>query len=153
MAATTNAMPVGQHLTKHAEELGDKTAVIFAAEDSSEQEISWRQLEQRANQTARLLADMGWAKATASSSDYGIAPSTSTSPGEPGSSAQPSSRSAGICRVGSETNCWRLQNPGSSSQSGKPRRQHLPACHRKKPDTISPMTQPHSNRWRPLNQS
>ena len=59
MAATTSAMPVGQHLTRHAEELGDKTALIFAAEDGSEQEISWRQLEQRANQMARLLADHG----------------------------------------------------------------------------------------------
>ena len=38
---------------------GDGTAVIFVAEDGGEQTITWRELDRRSNQLARVLADRG----------------------------------------------------------------------------------------------
>jgi bile acid-coenzyme A ligase len=52
-------IPYGQRLTNLAERLGDATAVVFAAGDGSEEIVSWRRLDERANQVARLLAGRG----------------------------------------------------------------------------------------------
>ena len=59
MQTSASALPVGQYLSRNAGTMGDHTAVIFAAEDGREVEISWKALEQRANQSARFLADQG----------------------------------------------------------------------------------------------
>jgi bile acid-coenzyme A ligase len=52
-------VPYGTRLGQVAESGGDGTAVIFVAEDGGEQTITWRQLELRSNQLARVLADRG----------------------------------------------------------------------------------------------
>jgi bile acid-coenzyme A ligase len=46
-------------LTILADRHGDETAVVFAAGDGSEEIVSWRRLDERANQMARLLASHG----------------------------------------------------------------------------------------------
>ncbi|MGD9796735.1 MAG: class I adenylate-forming enzyme family protein [Acidimicrobiia bacterium] len=55
-------IPFGKRLTNLAERLGDATAVVFAAADGSEEVVSWRRLDERANQVARLLAERGIAE-------------------------------------------------------------------------------------------
>ena len=55
----SDAIPIGLHLERNAEKLGDGMAVLFAAEDGRNIEISWQELNQRSNQTARLLAERG----------------------------------------------------------------------------------------------
>ena len=52
-------VPYGTRLGQVAESGGDDTAVVFVAEDGGEQTITWRQLERRSNQLARVLADRG----------------------------------------------------------------------------------------------
>lgn len=49
----------GRRLTALAELHPDTVAVVFAAEDGSETLITWRQLEDRANQVAHLLTELG----------------------------------------------------------------------------------------------
>jgi bile acid-coenzyme A ligase len=49
----------GRRLTSLAETSGDSLAVTFAAEDGTESEITWRELESRANRAARLLESRG----------------------------------------------------------------------------------------------
>ena len=39
----------------------DDLALVFAAEDGSEREVSWRELDDRSTQVARALADEGLA--------------------------------------------------------------------------------------------
>jgi bile acid-coenzyme A ligase len=58
----SDGIPYGARLTQLADRLGDVPAVIFAAADGSEEEISWRHLDERANQAARLLAARGVAQ-------------------------------------------------------------------------------------------
>ena len=55
----TDGIPYGSRLTELADRLGDETAVVFVATDGREEHISWRALDERANQTARLLAERG----------------------------------------------------------------------------------------------
>ncbi len=52
-------IPYGTRLGQVAKSGGDGTAVIFVAEDGGEKTITWRQLELRSNQLARVLADRG----------------------------------------------------------------------------------------------
>jgi bile acid-coenzyme A ligase len=52
-------VPFGKRLTNLAERLGDATAVVFAARDGHEEAVSWRRLDERSNQAARLLATQG----------------------------------------------------------------------------------------------
>ncbi|HEX5367675.1 MAG TPA: AMP-binding protein [Acidimicrobiales bacterium] len=47
----------GRRLTLLAEERGEGTAVVFAAKAGGEAEVSWAELERRANQMAHALAD------------------------------------------------------------------------------------------------
>ena len=49
----------GRRLTALADEREGDVALIFAAEDGTDHPFSWRMLESRANQTARLLASAG----------------------------------------------------------------------------------------------
>lgn len=49
----------GKRLGDLAEERGKAVGVTFASADGGETEISWLELERRANQTARLLAERG----------------------------------------------------------------------------------------------
>ena len=63
MTATTTKMTqpvsIGRRLTQLATERGDETALISAAPDGEERRVSWRQLDARSNQIARLFADYG----------------------------------------------------------------------------------------------
>ena len=52
----------GRRLTMLADAHPDATAVVFAAEDGTESTITWRQLEDRANQVADLFAERGLAE-------------------------------------------------------------------------------------------
>src|ERR1700683_3392360 len=52
-------IPYGTRLGQVAESGGDGTAVVFVSEDGGEQTISWRQLDVRSNQLARVLAQRG----------------------------------------------------------------------------------------------
>ncbi len=52
-------IPYGTRLGQVADRGGDDPAVFFAAEDGSEQTISWRELDGRSNQVARVLAHHG----------------------------------------------------------------------------------------------
>ena len=54
-----DAIPYGSRLTALAERNGDATAITFAARDGAETSISWRALDARANQIARLLSARG----------------------------------------------------------------------------------------------
>jgi bile acid-coenzyme A ligase len=49
----------GRRLRHLAETKPDELALLFAAEDGSEREISWRELDQRSTQVARALAEEG----------------------------------------------------------------------------------------------
>ncbi len=49
----------GRRLRQLAEAKSDDLAVLFAAEDGSQHEISWRELDERSTQVARALADEG----------------------------------------------------------------------------------------------
>ncbi|WP_104126597.1 AMP-binding protein [Cryobacterium sp. Y57] len=48
-----------QRIADLATERGERTALIFIAPDGSERSLSWAELDARANQLARLLADRG----------------------------------------------------------------------------------------------
>lgn len=48
----------GRRLTALADAHPDATAVVFAAEDGTETQITWRQLEDRANQVAHLFSEL-----------------------------------------------------------------------------------------------
>jgi bile acid-coenzyme A ligase len=52
----------GRRLTMLAEAHPDATAVVFAAEDGTESTITWRQLEDRANQVAHFFSELGLAE-------------------------------------------------------------------------------------------
>jgi bile acid-coenzyme A ligase len=49
----------GAQLTRLAASRGDDTAIVLAAGDGRETRVAWRELEARANQVARLLAEVG----------------------------------------------------------------------------------------------
>ncbi|MCW2622951.1 MAG: AMP-dependent synthetase and ligase [Frankiales bacterium] len=49
----------GQRLRDLAAEREGATAFVFVAEDGSERDVSWRELDDRSNQVARLLQDRG----------------------------------------------------------------------------------------------
>ena len=49
----------GRRLTALADERDGAVALVFAAGDGTDHPLSWRMLESRANQTARLLASVG----------------------------------------------------------------------------------------------
>ena len=49
----------GRRLRQLAETKPDELALLFAAEDGSEREISWRELDHRSTQVARALAEEG----------------------------------------------------------------------------------------------
>lgn len=49
----------GRQITLRAQEHPDRIALIHAAADGSEREVTWRELEARCNQTARLLKKKG----------------------------------------------------------------------------------------------
>jgi bile acid-coenzyme A ligase len=51
--------PYGTRLTRLAEELGDTTAVVLVREDGGEQAVTWRELENRSNQLARVFTTQG----------------------------------------------------------------------------------------------
>jgi bile acid-coenzyme A ligase len=63
MSGTADATPApvsyGRRLTMLATERPDGAAIIFAPQDGEERRLSWSELERRANQVARLLADRG----------------------------------------------------------------------------------------------
>ena len=52
-------VPYGTQIHQVAEELGDRVAVVFAAEDGSEREVSYRELDERSTQLARVLSARG----------------------------------------------------------------------------------------------
>ena len=52
----------GSRLRELAARKSDDLALIFAAEDGTEREVSWRELDDRSTQVARALADEGLAK-------------------------------------------------------------------------------------------
>src|SRR5262245_61721376 len=58
-AVSAAGVPFGERLTDLAEQRGDATALIFARERGDEERVSWRELEGRANQMARRLAQAG----------------------------------------------------------------------------------------------
>ncbi len=51
--------PYGTRIHQVAMEHPDRTAVLFSAEDGSERAVSWRELDDRSTQLARVLADHG----------------------------------------------------------------------------------------------
>ncbi|MGD0882619.1 MAG: AMP-binding protein [Acidimicrobiales bacterium] len=53
------AIPYGTRLTRLAEERGDTTAVTMVAEDGTEHDVGYQELEQRANQLARTFTAHG----------------------------------------------------------------------------------------------
>jgi bile acid-coenzyme A ligase len=55
----TDPVSYGRRLTVLAEERGEETAVVFAADDGTDHELSWLELERRSNQTARRLSRAG----------------------------------------------------------------------------------------------
>ncbi len=52
-------VPYGTQIHQVAEELGDRVAVVFAAEDGSEREVSYRELDERSTQLAHVFAERG----------------------------------------------------------------------------------------------
>lgn len=52
-------MSYGGRLTHLADEQGDATAMVFAAVDGGETELTWTELERRSNQVAWFFADRG----------------------------------------------------------------------------------------------
>ncbi len=52
-------VPYGTQIHNVAEELGDSVAVVFAAEDGSDREVSYRELDERSSQLAHVLAQRG----------------------------------------------------------------------------------------------
>ena len=55
----TRPISIGRRLTQLATERGDETALISAAPNGEERQMSWHQLDARSNQIARLFADYG----------------------------------------------------------------------------------------------
>jgi bile acid-coenzyme A ligase len=55
----TEPISYGRRLSQLAEERGDETAVVFAAQDGTDYSLSWVYLDQRSNQMARRLIDAG----------------------------------------------------------------------------------------------
>jgi bile acid-coenzyme A ligase len=55
----SESVSYGRRLTQLAAERGEADALVFAADDGTDRPISWRTLERRANQAARLLAARG----------------------------------------------------------------------------------------------
>ena len=49
----------GRRLRQLASERPDDLALLFAAEDGTDREISWRELDERSTQVARALAEEG----------------------------------------------------------------------------------------------
>ena len=58
-AAIPAGIPYGTRISALAAERGDAVAVTFVAEDGTESEISWRQLDERSTQVARALLAEG----------------------------------------------------------------------------------------------
>jgi bile acid-coenzyme A ligase len=52
-------VPYGTQIQHVADELGDRTAVIFAAEDGSERAVTYRELDERSTQLAHVFAGRG----------------------------------------------------------------------------------------------
>jgi bile acid-coenzyme A ligase len=55
----TDPVSYGRRLTVLAQERREQTAVVFAADDDTDHELSWMELEWRSNQTARRLSQEG----------------------------------------------------------------------------------------------
>jgi bile acid-coenzyme A ligase len=55
----SNGTPYGARLSALAADLGDEPALVFAADDGTDRTFSWRALDARSNQVARLLAARG----------------------------------------------------------------------------------------------
>jgi bile acid-coenzyme A ligase len=55
-------VPIGQRISDLANERRDKTAITMVAQDGTERGISWLELDQRSNQVARLLTELGVAQ-------------------------------------------------------------------------------------------
>jgi bile acid-coenzyme A ligase len=55
----SEAVSYGRRITELAAQHPDRVAMLHAAADGSEREVSWRELEARSNQVARLLATHG----------------------------------------------------------------------------------------------
>ena len=55
----TDAVSYGRQLSLLAQQRGDQTAIVFVDHAGGEVELSWRELDQRANQVARLLRGRG----------------------------------------------------------------------------------------------
>ncbi len=57
--AEAGGVPYGTQIHRVAEEQGDRTAMIFAAEDGSERTVSFEELDRRSTQLAHVLAGRG----------------------------------------------------------------------------------------------
>ena len=57
--AVDGGVPYGTMIQRVADELGDRTAVFFAAEDGSDRTVGYRELDERATQLAHVFADRG----------------------------------------------------------------------------------------------
>jgi bile acid-coenzyme A ligase len=57
--AEAGGVPYGTQIHRVAEDQGDGTAVIFAAEDGSERTVSFREIDERSTQLAHVLAGRG----------------------------------------------------------------------------------------------
>ena len=55
----SEAVSYGRRVTQLAAQHPDRIAIVHAAADGEEREVSWRELEQRSNQVARLLEERG----------------------------------------------------------------------------------------------
>ena len=54
-----SVVPLGRQLALLAERHGDRVAIVHVDPDGAERQISWRALDRRANQVARLLSEHG----------------------------------------------------------------------------------------------
>ena len=54
-----DGVPFGTQLQRVADQFGDRTALIFAAEDGSERKISFRELDERSTQLAHVFTERG----------------------------------------------------------------------------------------------
>jgi bile acid-coenzyme A ligase len=60
--ATEEGIPYGTQIHRVAEAHPGQVAIIFSAEDGSEREVTWDELDQRSTQVARVLAERGLAQ-------------------------------------------------------------------------------------------
>jgi bile acid-coenzyme A ligase len=57
--AVDGGVPYGTMIQRVADQLGDETALFFAAEDGSERTVSYRELDDRSTQLAHVFAERG----------------------------------------------------------------------------------------------